>query len=139
MINFLLVVHFIVTILMVCIILLQKSEGGGLGVGSGFTGGLITARGAANLLSRTTAVLASIFMLNCLLIGAIVVRQERNTSILKPYSALELEAPIAHYEAPSIPEEDKEEVKNSIKADEAISSINEEGEEQPDAPAEEGQ
>jgi protein translocase SecG subunit len=45
-----------------------KSEGGGLGIGSGTAGGLMTARGGATLLTRATAVLAGVFMVLCLVL-----------------------------------------------------------------------
>jgi preprotein translocase subunit SecG len=50
---------------MVGVILMQKSEGGALGIGGGGGGGMggfLTARGAANLLTRTTAILATLFI-----------------------------------------------------------------------------
>lgn len=65
--KFLLVVQLIVALMMIGIILVQKSEGGGLGMGSGPNGGMFTARGAANFLTRLTAILAAIFMGLCLL------------------------------------------------------------------------
>ncbi|KPF77751.1 hypothetical protein IP88_05560, partial [alpha proteobacterium AAP81b] len=60
--TFLLVIHTLVAIGLVGVILLQKSEGGGLGIGGGTGGGLMTARGAANLLTRATTVLAAMFV-----------------------------------------------------------------------------
>ena len=52
-----------VTIALIGVILIQRSEGGGLGIGtSGGMGSFMTGRGTANLLTRTTAVLASLFM-----------------------------------------------------------------------------
>ncbi|CAO5675838.1 MAG: Protein-export membrane protein SecG [Holosporales bacterium] len=68
--NILLVVHIIVTIFLIGIILLQKSEGGGLGSASN-SGNAFSARGAANLLTRTTAVLATIFMTLCIVMTMI--------------------------------------------------------------------
>lgn len=65
--KFLLVVQLIITLMMIGIILVQKSEGGGLGMGSGPGGGMFTARGASNFLTRLTAILAAIFMGLCLL------------------------------------------------------------------------
>lgn len=63
-ISVLLVVHILVAVALIVIVLLQRSEGGGLGIGSsGGMGGFMTARGTANLLTRTTAILAGIFML----------------------------------------------------------------------------
>jgi preprotein translocase subunit SecG len=61
MFAFLLVVHAIVAAALVTVILMQRSEGGGLGMG-GSPSGLMSARGAANFLSRATSVLAAIFI-----------------------------------------------------------------------------
>lgn len=59
--TFVLILHIIIAILMVGVILIQKSEGGGLGMGGGSMGGLMTTRGTANLLTRATAVLITLF------------------------------------------------------------------------------
>jgi preprotein translocase subunit SecG len=59
--NILLVLQIIVCVALVAVILLQRSEGGALGMGGGGGGGLMTARGAGNLLTRTTAILAACF------------------------------------------------------------------------------
>jgi preprotein translocase subunit SecG len=59
--TFLLVVHAIVAAILVTVILMQRSEGGGLGTG-GSPSGLMSARGAADFLTRSTAVLASVFV-----------------------------------------------------------------------------
>ncbi|MES2173208.1 preprotein translocase subunit SecG [Sphingobium sp. AR-3-1] len=61
MFTFLLVVQAIIAALLVAVILMQKSEGGGLGVG-GSPAGLMSARGAADFLTRSTTVLATIFV-----------------------------------------------------------------------------
>src|SRR5271156_449389 len=61
MIIVLLVVHLLVAISLVGVILLQKSEGGALGMGGGGMSGFMTGRSTANLLTRTTAVLAAFF------------------------------------------------------------------------------
>lgn len=58
--NVLLVAYLLIVIALIGVILLQRSEGGGLGIG-GNAGGLMTVRGSANLLTRTTAVLAALF------------------------------------------------------------------------------
>lgn len=63
--TFLLVVHTLLALALVGVILMQKSEGGGL-TGGGNAGGLVSARGAANLLTRTTAILAALFILSSL-------------------------------------------------------------------------
>ena len=56
-----LVIHTIISATLVGVILLQRSEGGALGIGAG-PSGMMTARGAANLLSRSTAWLAAAFI-----------------------------------------------------------------------------
>ncbi|WP_298092694.1 preprotein translocase subunit SecG, partial [uncultured Sphingomonas sp.] len=61
MFAFLLVVHAIIAAALVTVILMQRSEGGGLGMG-GSPSGLMSARGAADFLTRATAVLATLFV-----------------------------------------------------------------------------
>ncbi|UPG71426.1 preprotein translocase subunit SecG [Roseomonas gilardii subsp. gilardii] len=59
----LLVLHFFVALALIGVVLLQRSEGGGLGIGSSQgMGAFMTGRGTANLLTRSTAVLATLFM-----------------------------------------------------------------------------
>lgn len=62
---FLLVVQFLIAVALVVVILMQKSEGGGLGMG-GSPSGLMSARGAADFLTRATATLATLFVLVCI-------------------------------------------------------------------------
>jgi preprotein translocase subunit SecG len=64
----LLVIHILLALALIGVVLLQRSEGGGLGIGGGGgggggMGGFLTGRGTANLLTRTTAILAACFML----------------------------------------------------------------------------
>lgn len=61
MITFVLVIHLMICIAMVAIILLQRSEGGALGIGGG--GGFMSGRGSGNLLTRTTAYMAAAFFI----------------------------------------------------------------------------
>src|SRR5271166_3357724 len=59
----LLIVHLFVTLALIGVVLIQRSEGGGLGIGSSQgMGSFMSGRGTANLLTRTTAILATIFM-----------------------------------------------------------------------------
>jgi len=71
----LLIVHLFLAIALVGVILLQKSEGGALsglgGGGGGGMGGFMSARGAANLLTRTTAILAGLFICTSLALAVI--------------------------------------------------------------------
>ncbi|MFC3124750.1 preprotein translocase subunit SecG [Pseudoroseomonas globiformis] len=63
MMTILLVLHLFVTLALIGVVLLQRSEGGGLGIGSSQgMGSFMTGRGTANLLTRSTAVLATLFM-----------------------------------------------------------------------------
>ena len=68
--TFLLVVQTLVATALVGVILMQRSEGGGLGVG-GSSSGFMTARGAADFLSRSTAVLATLFIILAIALSAI--------------------------------------------------------------------
>jgi preprotein translocase subunit SecG len=62
MIKVLLVLHIFVTIALIGVVLIQRSEGGGLGLGGGQgMGSFMTGRGTANLLTRTTAILGTAF------------------------------------------------------------------------------
>ena len=59
----LLIIHLFVTLALIGIVLIQRSEGGGLGIGSSQgMGSFMSGRGTANLLTRTTAILAAMFM-----------------------------------------------------------------------------
>ncbi len=61
------VIHLMIVAVLIAAVLLQKSEGGGLGVGGG--AGFMSSRGTANLLTRTTAVLAFGFFLTSLFLS----------------------------------------------------------------------
>jgi preprotein translocase subunit SecG len=61
--TILLIIHLFVTLALIGVVLIQRSEGGGLGIGSSQgMGAFMSGRGTANLLTRTTAILATIFM-----------------------------------------------------------------------------
>ena len=83
MITVLLVIHLLLCVALIGVVLVQRSEGGlgGLGGGSGGMGGFMTGRAAANVLTRTTAVLAAAFMVTSMVL-AILYGAERSTSIL---------------------------------------------------------
>ena len=71
LITFLLVIHTLIALALVGVILIQRSEGGGLGIGGGGPAGLMTARGAANLLTRSTTVLAALFISTSILLAVL--------------------------------------------------------------------
>ena len=72
MFTFLLILQSLVAASMVAVILMQRSEGGGLGVG-GSPSGLMSARGAANFLTRATTVLAVLFVLLSIVLATLAV------------------------------------------------------------------
>ena len=69
MFTFLLIVQSLIAAALVAVILMQRSEGGGLGVG-GSSAGLMTARGAADFLTRATAILGGTFIVLCIFMAA---------------------------------------------------------------------
>lgn len=64
--TFIMVVHVILAVCLVCVILMQRSEGGALGGLGGGMGGFMTGRSVGNMLTRMTAVLATCFMITSL-------------------------------------------------------------------------
>ena len=70
--NVLLIIQLLVAIALVAVILLQQSEGGALGVGGGPGGGMMSGRGAANVLTRTTMILGALFIGNSILLAIVV-------------------------------------------------------------------
>ncbi|MGE0499864.1 MAG: preprotein translocase subunit SecG [Rhizobiaceae bacterium] len=78
--TILIVIHLMVVVSLVGVVLLQRSEGGGLGIGGG--SGFMTARGAANALTRTTAILAAAFFVTSLGLSIIARYGERPIDIL---------------------------------------------------------
>ena len=70
MFAFLLIVQSVVALALITVILMQRSEGGGLGVG-GSSSGFMTARGAADFLTRSTSILGAMFVGLSILMAAI--------------------------------------------------------------------
>lgn len=75
------VIHLMVVVALVGVVLLQRSEGGALGIGGG--GGFMTARGTANALTRATAILAAAFFATSIALGIIAKLNERPEDILQ--------------------------------------------------------
>jgi preprotein translocase subunit SecG len=80
MFAFLLIVQTLVAIALIGVILMQRSEGGGLGVG-GSSSGFMTARGAADFLTRSTAILGGTFIVLSILMAAIAGATREPTKI----------------------------------------------------------
>jgi preprotein translocase subunit SecG len=75
------VIHLMVVLVMIGVVLLQKSEGGGLGMGGG--SGFMSSRGTANVLTRATAILAAIFFTTSLILSILAGIDRKPTSILQ--------------------------------------------------------
>ncbi|MFA5970097.1 MAG: preprotein translocase subunit SecG [Sphingomonas sp.] len=78
MFTFVLVLQAIVAAILVGVILMQRSEGGGLGTG-GSPAGLMSARGAADFLTRTTAILAGVFVTLSILLAVLAAMHHSTT------------------------------------------------------------
>src|SRR5438874_8795373 len=78
--SVIIVIHLMIVVAMIGVVLLQKSEGGGLGIGS--TGGFMTSRGTANVLTRATAILAGGFFITSLFLSIIAGHGRAPTSII---------------------------------------------------------
>jgi preprotein translocase subunit SecG len=95
MIFLLLAVHILIAISLVGVILLQKSEGGALGMGGGGMSGFMTGRSTANLLTRVTAVLAAAFMATSILLVVLHNRDRAPRSIIDQGPPAAPTAPVA--------------------------------------------
>jgi preprotein translocase subunit SecG len=80
MFAFLLIVQTLIAVSLISVILMQRSEGGGLGVG-GSSSGFMTARGAADFLSRSTAFLGGAFIILSIVMAAIAGATRQPTKI----------------------------------------------------------
>ena len=87
------VIHLMIVAVLIGAVLLQKSEGGGLGMGGG--AGFMSSRGTANLLTRTTAILAAAFLLTSLSLSWIAGYDRKPTSILGSFAGIAVAAAAA--------------------------------------------
>jgi preprotein translocase subunit SecG len=79
--TIILIIHLMLAVALVATILLQRSEGGALGIGGGGDG-FMTGRGTANVLTRTTAILAALFIMTSLVLGILATRGGSGDSVL---------------------------------------------------------
>lgn len=82
--NILLIVQIVVSVSIIGLVLIQHGKGADAGAafGSGASGTVFGSRGSGNFLSRTTAILATVFFLNCLALAWIVAHQPETTSLV---------------------------------------------------------
>ena len=78
--NTVLIIHVVLAFLIIVLVLLQKSEGGGLGIGGSQSGGFMTSRGTANTLTKITTLVGSLFFITSILL-AILSGSNKNASI----------------------------------------------------------
>jgi preprotein translocase subunit SecG len=102
MIILLLAIHILVAISLIGVVLLQKSEGGALGMGGGGMSGFMTGRSTANLLTRVTAILAAAFMTTSVLLVVLHNRERAPQSIFDQSAPTGPAAPVAPV-APVVP------------------------------------
>ena len=107
--TILLVLHVIIAVALIGVVLVQRSESDGFGMGSGSNMNLMSGRASANLLTRSTAILATLFIVNSLALS-IIASGSSQSSLVETIREQEAEDV-----APAIPV-DGEEVKESVPA-----------------------
>ena len=80
--NFILLINIISAVLLIIVILLQKSEGGALGIGASQES-FISSRSASNFLSKTTGIIATIFIITSILMTILSQKEISRTSVLE--------------------------------------------------------
>ena len=99
----LIIIQLILAILLVGLVLLQGTDNEGLGLGGGAMGGMMSARGSANLLSRLTALVATLFMImSVILTISASIGSEKN--ILQSLPSVDSSEETTTSEEPAIPE-----------------------------------
>lgn len=105
-----LVIHLILALAIIGLVLLQRSEGGGLVNTSGGLGSFASAQGTGNALSRMTAICVAGFFATSLILGILAGKHHKNASIMEsldqPVPAVEAPAaPVTEEEKPVMPQE----------------------------------
>lgn len=80
----LIVLHLLIVLALIGVVLLQRSEGGALGIGGGGGGGFMSNRGTANVLTRATAVLATGFFITSLLLSILAGWRPAGPTLINP-------------------------------------------------------
>lgn len=106
--HVILVIHLLLTLAMIGLILLQRSEGGGLGIGGsgGGMGSLASAQTTASVLTRATQIIGGLFFATSLILAIMASHRDAPASILDSIDntpAVEKSAPEAPKQAPSVP------------------------------------
>ncbi len=117
--GILLAIHVIVTILLILVVLIQKNEGGSSLFANSGGNSMFNARGTSNILTKATWVLASIFLINCVIMATIDSAHMRNTETI-----------MNHESAPIKQDQNKEPEKEKNSAEEPISDGTKPGDKQ---------
>ena len=99
----LLVIHLMIAIALIGAVLLQKSEGGALGMGGGGMSGFMTGRSTANLLTRTTAILAALFFATSVLLVVIATHRGEGTIQIPAAAPAGAPSPVTPAPGPAAP------------------------------------
>lgn len=94
--NVILVIHLFLALSIIGLVLMQRSEGGGLGIGGGGAGDFATPRGTASFLTRATAICATAFFVTSLILGVLAGTHTNQSGILEGIenAPAALEAPL---------------------------------------------
>lgn len=117
--GILLAIHVIVTIFLILVVLIQKNEGGSSLFANSGGNSMFNARGTSNILTKATWVLASIFLINCVIMATIDSAHMRNSETI-----------INHESVPVQENQNKTPVKKDNSAEEPISNNAKQGDKQ---------
>ncbi len=84
MLTTVIVIHLLIVLSLIGVVLLQRSEGGALGIGGGGGGGFMNSRGTANMLTRATAILATGFFITSLLLSILAGWRPAGPTLINP-------------------------------------------------------
>ena len=84
----LLILQLIISIILTGLILIQRSEGGALGIGGGGGGGLMSGRSATTSIARMTAIIGAVFIVNCLALAVVYQIENREDLIIDDESVV---------------------------------------------------
>ena len=107
MFAFLLIVQTLIAVSLISVILMQRSEGGGLGVG-GSSSGFMTARGAADFLTRSTAVLGGLFIVLSIVMAAYAGASREPAKIDTSLAGKTATAPVQQPAVPASPQQNEQ-------------------------------
>lgn len=100
--NILLVMHLMITLFLIIVVLMQRSEGGGIGLGTASsTGGLVSVRGTTNFMTKLTSWLAAFFIITSLALAVMASQDASNKSLIDKLEGSGNELPVM--EAPMEP------------------------------------